>query len=85
MAQPEKNVRQSVSLPIAHRQASQDPCRSPAHQLEQVIVELIEAGLAAREREKQLFLDLAEQLARSKSAAEQKRLKEQLARITFGD
>jgi hypothetical protein len=50
-----------------------------------VVVDLIEAGLEAREREKQLFFDLADQLARSSDPAEQRRLKGDLARLTFGD
>jgi hypothetical protein len=49
-----------------------------------VIVELIEDGLDAREREKKVFFDLAEQLARSIDPKEQGRLKEELARMTFG-
>ncbi len=50
-----------------------------------VIVELIDAGLEAREREKRVFFELAERLAHSSSAAEQKRLKVEMARMTFGD
>ena len=50
-----------------------------------VIVELIEAGLEAREREKERFFDLADRLAQSSDAAEQQRIKEELARLTFGD
>jgi predicted transcriptional regulator len=50
-----------------------------------VLVELIEAGLEAREREKRTFFDLAEQLTRSSSTSEQKRLKEELAKMTFGE
>jgi hypothetical protein len=50
-----------------------------------VIVNLIETGLEAREREKQQFFELAERLARAETTAEQKRLKEELARMTFGD
>lgn len=50
-----------------------------------VIVDLIETGLEAREREKRTFFELAEQLARSSDASEQKRLKEELARMTFGE
>ena len=42
-------------------------------------------ALEAREREKQAFFDLAERLTRSSSSAEQKRIKEELARMTFGD
>ncbi|MGE5346229.1 MAG: hypothetical protein ACM3JH_09765 [Acidithiobacillales bacterium] len=49
-----------------------------------MIVELIETGLEAREREKITFYELADRLARSDDPAEQKRLKEELARMTFG-
>ena len=50
-----------------------------------MVIDLIEAGLESREREKNLFFDLADRLARSSDATEQKRLKEELARMTFGD
>lgn len=50
-----------------------------------VIVDLIESGLDAREQEKQRFLGLADRLARSRDPEEQKRLKEKLARMTFGE
>jgi len=36
------------------------------------------------EREKTTFFDLADRLARTSDLAEQKRLKEELARMTFG-
>ena len=42
-------------------------------------------GLEARDCEKQQFFELAERLARAETTAEQKRLKEELARMTFGD
>ena len=50
-----------------------------------VLVELIESGLAAREQEKKRFLELAERLASSQDREEQSRLKEELARMTFGE
>ena len=50
-----------------------------------MIVSLIETGLEAREREKRAFFELAERLANSTNTAEQKRLKEELARMTFGE
>jgi len=50
-----------------------------------VVVDLIEAGLEAREREKKRFFDLADRLAHSDDRKEQQRLKEELARLTFGD
>lgn len=50
-----------------------------------MIVDLIESGLEAREHEKRAFFELAERLAHSSNAAEQKSLKEELARMTFGE
>ena len=50
-----------------------------------MIVELIETGLDARDRERRSFFELADRLARATDASEQKRLKEELARMTFGD
>jgi hypothetical protein len=50
-----------------------------------VIAELVESGLEAKESERDRFLQLAERLARSTDRAEQKRIKAELARLTFGD
>jgi hypothetical protein len=50
-----------------------------------VIVDLIESGLEAREREKREFFELADRLAQSSDSAEQKRLKRELARMTYGE
>ncbi|HZI66602.1 MAG TPA: hypothetical protein VFF17_08560 [Thermoanaerobaculia bacterium] len=50
-----------------------------------MIVELIETGLEEREREKRTFFELADRLAHTSDPSEQSRLKEELARMTFGD
>jgi hypothetical protein len=50
-----------------------------------VIVDLIESGLEAREREKLAFFELADRLAHASDRGEQKRLKDELARMTFGE
>jgi hypothetical protein len=50
-----------------------------------VLVELIEAGLEAKEQEKRRFLELADRLTESDDAGERRRLKEELARMTFGE
>jgi hypothetical protein len=49
-----------------------------------VIVELIETALDSKEREKERFFELADRLMRATNAHEQKLLKEELARMTFG-
>ncbi len=50
-----------------------------------VIANLIESGLDARDQEKKRFFEFADRLSRSRDPEEQKRLKEELARMTFGE
>ncbi len=45
----------------------------------------IECGIQAREQERKRFLELADRLAHSSDAEDQKRLKAELARMTFGE
>ena len=85
MAAPQRSVRQSVSLPSAVARRVQALAKRRRTSANRIIVDLIESGLEAKEREKTAFFDLAEQLAKSKDPAEQNRLKEELARMTFGD
>lgn len=49
------------------------------------IAALIESGLQAREAERREFLELADRLSRSRDPEEQRRMKAELARRTFGD
>jgi hypothetical protein len=49
-----------------------------------VIADLIESGLDAREKEKKRFCECADRLSRTRDPEEQTRLKEELARMTFG-
>ncbi len=49
------------------------------------MVELIEAGINAHEREKENFMALAEQLATTRSVRRRKEIKQALARLTFGE
>jgi hypothetical protein len=85
VAQSEKVVRQSVSLPSRIARRVRSLAKRENTSANRVIVNLIETGLEAREREKEQFFELAERLARAETTAEQKRLKEELARMTFGD
>jgi hypothetical protein len=50
-----------------------------------VIAELVESGLDAREQERKRFFEVTDRLARSRDPEEQKRLKAELARMTFGE
>jgi metal-responsive CopG/Arc/MetJ family transcriptional regulator len=85
VARSEKVVRQSVSLPSGIARRVKTLAKRERTSASRVIVDLIETGLEAREREKRAFFELAERLARSSDTAEQKRLKEELARMTFGE
>lgn len=80
-----KSVRQSVSLPSTVARRVQALAKRRRTSANRVIVDLIESGLEAKERERVAFFDLAERLAHSDDPAEQQRLKDELARMTFGD
>ncbi len=81
----DKSIRQSVSLPARVARRVKSLAQTSNTSANRVIVDLIESGLDAREREKERFLDLADRLAGSRDPQERKRLKEELARMTFGD
>ena len=81
----EKTVRQSVSLPARVARRVKSLAKSSSTSANRIIVDLIECGIEAREQEKKHFFDLADRLANSRDAEEQKRLKAELARLTFGE
>ena len=80
-----KRYRQSVSLPpkVAHRvRALAKANRSSASR---VVVDLIEKGLDAKDAERQHFFEVGERLIAATDKKEKKRLREELARLTFGE
>ena len=85
MATIERPVRQSVSLPPATARRVKSLAKSSRTSANRILVELIESGLEAREQERKRFFELADRLARSRNPEEQSRLKEELARMTFGE
>lgn len=85
MAIMEKPVRQSVSLPARVARRVKSLAQASKTSTSRVIAGLIESGLDAREQEKKRFLEFADRLARSRDPEEQKRLKKELARMTFGE
>ena len=50
-----------------------------------MLVELVESGLESMADEKKRFVTLVDALAATKDVAERKRLKDELARLTFGE
>ena len=85
MSIAEKTVRQSVSLPARIARRVKSLAKTSSTSANRIIVDLIESGIEAREQERKRFFELADRLARSSNAVEQKRLKEELARMTFGE
>jgi predicted DNA-binding protein len=80
-----KTVRQSVNLPASVARRVKSLAKTSRRSASSIIVDLIESGIQAREWEKNRFFELADRLARSSDAEEQKQLKEELARMTFSE
>ena len=84
MSNTDKVVRQSVTLPPKTARRVRSLAKAGRTSASRVLVDLVEAGLAAKETEKRRSLDHADRLAKTDDPAEQKRLTEELARLTFG-
>jgi len=78
-------LRQSVTLSAGVARRVRKLARAKRASASRVIAELVESGLQAQEAERARFLRLADQLTSSKDRDEQERIKEELARLTFGD
>jgi hypothetical protein len=85
MADTERSVRQSVSIPSGIARRVRALAKTRKTSANRVLVDLIEAGLQSKEAEKERFFWLVNRLTESSSAAERQRLKEELAQMTFGD
>jgi metal-responsive CopG/Arc/MetJ family transcriptional regulator len=81
----EKAVRQSVSLPSPLAKRVKAMAKSRKVSSNRILVELVETGLRSKEEEKRRFFKLADLLSTSTDAKEQQELKEELARMTFGE
>jgi len=85
MAETEKAVRQSVSIPARIAKRVRALAKKEKASANRVLVGLIEAGLESKEAEKERFFALANQLSETTDSQERKRLKQELARMTFGE
>jgi metal-responsive CopG/Arc/MetJ family transcriptional regulator len=85
MAHPEKVVRQSVSIPERIAQRVRGLAKAQKTSANRVLVDLIETGLESKETEKARFFELASRLGDSVDPREKEKLKEELARMTFGE
>ncbi len=84
MANADKSVRQSVSLPQRVARRVKALAKTEKTSANRVLVDLIEAGLASKEAEREHFFALANRLTESPEPAEREKLKKELARMTFG-
>ena len=80
-----KTPRHSVALPRPLAEQVRKMARDRRLSANQVLVDLIEAGIDARKREKEKFAGLVEELANTGSERRRKEIKSELARLTFGD
>jgi hypothetical protein len=78
-------VRQSVSIPARIAKRVRALAKRKQTSANRVLVDLIQAGLASKEAEKERFLAMANRLAETDDSQERKRLKKELARLTFGE
>jgi hypothetical protein len=85
MGQSEKAIRQSVSIPRGVAKRVRALAKTRKTSANRVLVDLIEAGLKSKETENERFLSLVNQLTQAKDVAEKRRLKEELARMTYGE
>jgi len=81
----EKPLRQTISLPPRVDRRVKALAKTKKTSANRVLVDLIEAGLEGQEQEKKRFFDLTDRLVRSANPGEQKRLKEELGRMSFGE
>jgi hypothetical protein len=85
MPTDDKSARQSVSLPARVARRVRAFARARRTSQSRVIVDLIESGLEAKEREKRHYLELLERLRCTQDAGERERITAELARLTFGE
>jgi hypothetical protein len=84
MQKTEAIIRQSVSLPGPIAKRVRSLAHSSKKSSNRVLVELIEAGLETKQAEKKRFFELADRLTESSDPKEKRKLKAELARLTFG-
>jgi hypothetical protein len=81
----DKSHRQTVSLPAHTAKRVRTLAKVRRTSANRVLVDLIESGLESKEAEKRRFFELTEKLADSTDAGEQRHIKEELRRLTFGE
>ena len=77
-------VRRSVTIPAQMAEKIEAIAESRHVSANRAIVDLLRDGIAAYERRRTAFLELADRFQKSTDLTETERLREELARMTFG-
>ena len=77
-------IRRSISISSAMAEKIDAIAAARHVSANRAIVDLLADAIAAHEARRKVFLDLADRFQKSKDPAETKRLREALARMTFG-
>jgi hypothetical protein len=85
MSASDKSVRQSISLPARLATKVRKLAKNQRTSTNHVLVRLIETGIDSKENQRRTFFDLADRLSASSDPDERKRIKKDLARLTFGE
>lgn len=85
MTTENRSLRQSVSLPSRVAKRVKVLAKNRKTSANRILVELIESGLESKQAEKSRYLALADRLVSSTDPNERKRIKKELARMTFGE
>jgi hypothetical protein len=80
-----KVPRQSVALPPSIAEQVRKIANDRQLSANRVLIELVQAGIHARQQEKERFTALVEELAATTSPRRRKDIKQELARLTFGE
>jgi hypothetical protein len=77
-------IRRSISIPAEMAEKIDAIAESRHVSANRAIVDLLADGIEAHEQRRKAFFELADRFQKSKDPAETKRLRDQLARMTFG-
>jgi hypothetical protein len=77
-------IRRSASIPSAMAEKIDAIAMARHVSGNSAIADLLADGIAAHDQRRNAFLELADRFQKSKDPAEAKRLREELARMTFG-
>jgi metal-responsive CopG/Arc/MetJ family transcriptional regulator len=77
-------IRRSISLPAELAEKIDSIAASRHVTGNRAIVDLLTDAIAAYEQRRSVFIELADRFQKSTNPAETKRLREELARMTFG-